>query len=85
MKKLYPSLREVILRQFLTGDTIQYLAALYGFPTERIENLIRETLQNSRAENHALRNDLQSLQMERALVKERDAQAKPDGAESLGS
>lgn len=42
--KLTKSLRLVILRQFKGGDTLRYLANLYGFTEDRIENLVREAL-----------------------------------------
>jgi hypothetical protein len=42
--KLTKSLRLVILRQFKTGDDMEYLAKLYGFTLKRIEQVIREAL-----------------------------------------
>jgi len=42
--KLTTNLKTVILKQFRTGDTIEYLAKLYGFTPERIEQLVRLAL-----------------------------------------
>jgi uncharacterized protein (DUF433 family) len=42
--KLTKQLRSVIIRQFKSGDTIEYLAKLYGFTNERVEQAIREAL-----------------------------------------
>lgn len=39
--KLTANLKAVILKQFKTGDSIDYLAKLYGFTPERIENVVR--------------------------------------------
>jgi hypothetical protein len=40
--KLTKSIRAVIVTQFKTGDTMEYLAKLYGFSVERIEGVIRD-------------------------------------------
>jgi len=39
--KLTANLKTVILKQFKTGDSMEYLAKLYGFTPERIENVVR--------------------------------------------
>jgi hypothetical protein len=39
--KLTANLKTVLLKQFKTGDTIDYLAKLYGFTPERIEQVVR--------------------------------------------
>lgn len=49
--KLTKNIRAVILRQFCANETIEYLADLYGFSKERIEDLIREELISQREAN----------------------------------
>ena len=39
--RLTKSLRAVILRQFKSGERMLYLANLYGFSPERIEEVVR--------------------------------------------
>jgi hypothetical protein len=42
--KLTKSIRAVIVTQFKSGDTVEYLAKLYGFSVERVEGVIRDWL-----------------------------------------
>ncbi len=42
--KLTANLKIVILKQFKSGDDMEYLAKLYGFTLERIEQVIREAM-----------------------------------------
>jgi len=50
--RLTPELKRVVVRQFLTGDPIQYLARLYNVPPERIEEVIRRAMIQSEEEGY---------------------------------
>ena len=50
--RLTPELKKVLIRQFVTGDPIGYLAHLYKVPVERIEEVIRRAIIESEEEGY---------------------------------